>query len=406
GRCWAGRRRSVPPLPRPAPRPPWSGWTPRRARCPRWPPCAGSWAATPPTVRPGGAGRCRAGHVRRGVGRTSSWQQGSHAAMIEVKQVQVNYQMLLLMSQASLDPPPPAATAHRAADGGSGRTLRPACPRDPAMAARACCGAAPSAGPGQAAPRGREGLQSVSWLLSCNRLHPRRIASLVGRPVDDRDPRKPARPAARGIQARPSTPGFTNLSAAGLGIVAASRIVPGRSWGPARGATQPRLVGAAGHSGEAALSDRFTRREVLRAATAGAVGLATPALAASPATAGQPLKGNLRHSVARWTFARMPIDALCRRVRQIGFAAIDLVGPDDWPVLKAHGVDSSMCNGAELGLEKGFADTRFHDELVARYTRHIDLVADAGYRNLICFSGNRAGMDPDEGMANAAAGLK
>lgn len=224
--------------------------------------------------------------------------------------------------------------------------------------------------------------------------------------MDDRDPRKPARPAARGIQARPSAPGFTNLSAAGLGIVAASHIVPGRSWGPARGATQPRLVGAAGHSGEAALSDRFTRREVLRAATAGAVGLATPALAASPATAGQPLKGNLRHSVARWTFARMPIDALCRTVRQIGFAAIDLVGPDDWPVLKAHGVDSSMCNGAELGLEKGFADTRFHDELVARYTRHIDLVADAGYRNLICFSGNRAGMDPDEGMANAAAGLK
>ncbi|EEI80274.1 hypothetical protein HMPREF0175_1561, partial [Bifidobacterium longum subsp. longum ATCC 55813] len=72
----------------------------------------------------------------------------------------------------------------------------------------------------------------------------------------------------------------------------------------------------------------------------------------------------------------------------------------------ANGVYSSMCNGAELGLTKGFAGREFHDQLVERYTRHIDLVADAGYRNLICFSGNRNGMDPQEGMANAEAGLK
>jgi len=161
-----------------------------------------------------------------------------------------------------------------------------------------------------------------------------------------------------------------------------------------------------GQPGEADLNDRFTRRDALRAATAGAVGLATSGLVAAPAAVAQPLKGNLRHSVARWTFGRMPIDELCRTVREIGFSAIDLVGPDDWPTLKAHGVHSSMCNGAELGLEKGFADTRFHDELVERYTRHIDLVADAGYRNLICFSGNRNGMDPEQGLANAVAGLE
>lgn len=154
------------------------------------------------------------------------------------------------------------------------------------------------------------------------------------------------------------------------------------------------------------MSIRITRRDALRAATAGVVGLAASGLGAAPAAMAPRGTGGLRHSVARWTFGQMPIDQLCRTVRQIGVSAIDLVGPDDWPTLKAHGVHSSMCNGAELGLEKGFADPRFHDELVARYTRHIDLVADAGYRNLICFSGNRNGMDPDEGMANAAAGLK
>jgi len=152
----------------------------------------------------------------------------------------------------------------------------------------------------------------------------------------------------------------------------------------------------------------LTRREALRMAVAGSVGLGAasilPARAAD--TASTSLKGNLKHSVARWTFPQQSVAQLCQTVKDLGFSAIDLVGPNDWPTLKAHGVDSSMCNGAEISLEKGFADRRFHDELVARYTRHIDLVADAGYRNLICFSGNRNGMDTQEGMANAEAGLK
>ncbi|KAF1686258.1 hydroxypyruvate isomerase [Pseudoxanthomonas broegbernensis] len=138
----------------------------------------------------------------------------------------------------------------------------------------------------------------------------------------------------------------------------------------------------------------------------GGMGLAAPGVVSARAGAVEPLRANLKHSVARWTFQRYSVAELCRIVRRIGFSAIDLVGPEDWPALKAHGVFSSMCNGAEMGLEKGFAATQFHDELVERYTRHIDLVADAGYRNLICFSGNRNGMDPGEGLANAEAGLK
>ncbi|GHH60549.1 hydroxypyruvate isomerase [[Pseudomonas] boreopolis] len=150
---------------------------------------------------------------------------------------------------------------------------------------------------------------------------------------------------------------------------------------------------------------KTTRRDALRAAVIGGLGL-TMAGAVPGIAAAKPLKGNLKHSVARWTFNQQSIAQLCQTVKSLGFSAIDLVGPEDWPTLKAHGVVSSMCNGAELGLDKGFAATQFHDQLVERYTRHIDLVADAGYRNLICFSGNRNGMDPQEGLANAEAGLK
>ncbi|MEA5123607.1 hydroxypyruvate isomerase family protein [Xanthomonas floridensis] len=149
----------------------------------------------------------------------------------------------------------------------------------------------------------------------------------------------------------------------------------------------------------------FTRRDALRLGVAGSLGFSVsgvlPALAAAT-----PRTGKLKHSVARWTFPQQSIAQLCKTVKQLGFAAIDLVGPADWPTLKANGVYSAMCNGAEMGLDKGFAGRQFHDQLVERYTRHIDLVADAGYRNLICFSGNRNGMDPQDGMDHAEAGLK
>ncbi|MGQ8367058.1 hydroxypyruvate isomerase family protein [Glaciecola sp. 1036] len=118
------------------------------------------------------------------------------------------------------------------------------------------------------------------------------------------------------------------------------------------------------------------------------------------------LKGNIHHSVSRWTYGHLSIEELCQLVKSLGFSAIDLVGPSDWPVLKKHGIDSSMCNGAELNLVDGWIHPEFHDELTERYLRHIDLVAEAGYKNLICFSGNARGMSPEQGLENATKGLQ
>ncbi len=118
------------------------------------------------------------------------------------------------------------------------------------------------------------------------------------------------------------------------------------------------------------------------------------------------LKGNINHSVCRWTFNHLKLDELCLAVKNLGFAAIDLVGPSDWDTLKKHGVYSSMCNGAEISLTQGWNDKKFHPTLLKNYSEHIDLVASAGYKNLICFSGNRNGMDDETGLKNCADGLK
>ncbi|MCH7399693.1 TIM barrel protein [Belliella sp. DSM 107340] len=118
------------------------------------------------------------------------------------------------------------------------------------------------------------------------------------------------------------------------------------------------------------------------------------------------LKGNVNHAVCAWTFGHLSLEELCKSIKKIGFNAIDLVGPKDWHILQANGVDCSMCNGAEVSLEKGFNNKTYHEQLVKNYTEIIPLVAKAGYKNLICFSGNRDGMDDETGLQNSVEGLK
>ncbi|WP_312528817.1 TIM barrel protein [Paracoccus sp. (in: a-proteobacteria)] len=155
-------------------------------------------------------------------------------------------------------------------------------------------------------------------------------------------------------------------------------------------------------------TDQMTRRGLFKGASALGVSAALGAGIAQAAQAQETvaLKGNIHHSVARWTFKDLSIEALCDLGQRVGLRGIDLCGPEEWPAIKAAGLDCSMCNGAEISLEDGWADPANHAELIERYKRHIGLVAQAGYKNLICFSGNRRGMSDETGLANCEAGLR
>jgi hydroxypyruvate isomerase len=154
---------------------------------------------------------------------------------------------------------------------------------------------------------------------------------------------------------------------------------------------------------------KTTRREALKQLALGTAAMTTVSSisSASPSTEVDfKMKGNIQHSVCRWTYNFLKIEELCSVVKKIGFSAIDLVGPKDWPVLKQFGIFSSMCNGAEINLVDGWNHKEFHSTLIKNYTEHIDLVAKAGYKNLICFSGSRRGMDDVTGLKNCEEGLK
>jgi len=151
------------------------------------------------------------------------------------------------------------------------------------------------------------------------------------------------------------------------------------------------------------------RRKFLGTSAVASVGLlATGALHAKEQeiTDTIKLKHNINHSACYWCYNSIPLEEFLQRLNELDIKAIDLLGPKDWPLLKKYNIHAAMCGGAGKGIEKGWNDPKLHEELIADYKRVIPLVAEAGYTNLICFSGNRRGMDDTVGLQNCAAGLK
>ncbi len=153
-----------------------------------------------------------------------------------------------------------------------------------------------------------------------------------------------------------------------------------------------------------------SRRDALKSLVTGTAALgAAPFLtsfATGESSSSYMLKGNINHSACRWCYGGIPFEEFCVAAKKIGLVGIDLVGPADWPLLKKYDLQSTMCNGAEINLVDGWNDTKFHSQLITNYTNMIPLVAAAGYKNLICFSGSRRGIDDETGWKNCSEGLK
>ena len=154
-----------------------------------------------------------------------------------------------------------------------------------------------------------------------------------------------------------------------------------------------------------------SRRSLIKNLALGtSVAIAAPAMSFAEkisVSKNETLKGNINHSVCRWTFNDLSLDQLCKTVKEIGFSAIDLLAPKDWPVLQQNGIYCSMCyTNGENNLYKGLNDPANHQHLIKEYLEVIPLMKNAGYKNLICFSGARNGMDDETGMKNCEEAIK
>ncbi len=140
-------------------------------------------------------------------------------------------------------------------------------------------------------------------------------------------------------------------------------------------------------------------------ATAAAASL-TERLGAADAAAGSDLKGRVNHSVCKWCYPNVPLDTLCQAGKEMGLHSIELLEVTDFPTLKQHDLICAMVSGVPGGITSGLNRVENHDKIAEFFERTIPIVADAGYPNIICFSGNRKGMSEEEGLKNCAAGLK
>src|SRR6202000_1389331 len=106
----------------------------------------------------------------------------------------------------------------------------------------------------------------------------------------------------------------------------------------------------------------------------------------------------IRHSLCRGCYEQIPLDTLCQHARSQGYEGIDLVTPGDFPTLKKHNLIGTMT--PTHTIERGLAHKENWPECLAAIRKAIPPTADAGFPNIICFSGNRNGIDPHEGLRN------
>jgi hydroxypyruvate isomerase len=123
----------------------------------------------------------------------------------------------------------------------------------------------------------------------------------------------------------------------------------------------------------------------------------------------------INHSVCKWCYDDIPLDVLCIAGKEIGLQSIELLMPGDLFALRKHSLECAMVSfptgetpqGVTVGLiEKAFNRLEHHDTLVSIYEPHLKASAEAGAKQVICFSGNREGMSDEQGLEHCATGIK
>ena len=152
----------------------------------------------------------------------------------------------------------------------------------------------------------------------------------------------------------------------------------------------------------------ISRRSALAGATTVAAASLSERLSAADSKSG--LKGVINHSVCKWCYGKIPLEEFAPAAKKIGLSSVELMGPNDWPVLAKNGLTCAMASNPVVdglgGITKAWNRVEHHDKLVDAYVDMIPKAAAAGLKNIICFSGNRGGLADDIGIENCAKGLQ
>ena len=114
--------------------------------------------------------------------------------------------------------------------------------------------------------------------------------------------------------------------------------------------------------------------------------------------------GRIRQAVSRWCYNSIPAEEFCVACAEMGLVGVDLVGPEEWPLLQKHGLIGT-CTPSH-SLTQGLNHRDNHETCLAQIREAVEKTSEAGFPNVVCFSGNREGISEEEGAANCVEALK
>src|SRR5438132_1205431 len=131
--------------------------------------------------------------------------------------------------------------------------------------------------------------------------------------------------------------------------------------------------------------NRFmNRRTLLKSAGAGALGswIAPRSPAASLSDEPRKVQGNIKQSVCRWCYSRIPLAKLAAEAAKMGYKSVELLMPEEVKEVKPYGLTCAMirCASIPAGLNR----VENHERIEQELRKHIEFAATEGIPNVIC----------------------
>src|SRR5260370_30955665 len=117
-----------------------------------------------------------------------------------------------------------------------------------------------------------------------------------------------------------------------------------------------------------------------------------PAAAATPLALAATRKGRLKQSVCRWCYKKIALEDLAREAAVMGIQAMDLIGPDEWPVVKKYGLTPAMTTGGGT-IPDGLNRKENHGKIEQQFRENIPTAAAAGVPHQNTLFGNPPAQD-------------
>lgn len=114
---------------------------------------------------------------------------------------------------------------------------------------------------------------------------------------------------------------------------------------------------------------------------------------------------NIKVSLVKWSF-RTQTELLCQMGKDAHAEALEMVDTLKWDIVLQNGLQIAMADGADMGIERGFCDKRWHKELIERYTYLLPKLKEKGIKQIVCYSGINTNLSDEEALEVCVQGLK